>query len=214
MHTKFEFFLLPLSIIDGYFVSIAPPQSYLDINNVHFSRFVNLTDNTRNWHAAFSYFGANVYAYVLQKYGHWVDLISIQFYESYSRAGESIYRYGVAPSEYLVSYIGALVQNHFTLDVNFTEDNVINLMDSNVSIPLTKIVFGFANGWAATENNDKAVFFSSRQIEIAWNALKIQNTLPRGFMFWTIDEEGMNGICYARDLSRILFLNSSAKSVS
>jgi hypothetical protein len=211
-HTKYKpWFFFPLSIIDGFFTSIAPPQSYLDINNGHFSRFVNLTDNTRNWHADFSYFGANVYAYILHKYGHWIDLISIQFYESYSKAGEAIYRFGLNPSEYLVSYIDELVQNQFTWFVNFTEDAEIDLIEGRVSLPLAKLVFGFANGWATTSSNDKAVFFCRRQIEIAWKSLEIQNTLPRGFMFWTINEEGRNGILYARDLSRILFHNSSSE---
>jgi hypothetical protein len=71
---------------DGYIVSMAPPQSYLDVTNSNFSRFVNLTDPVRSWHAEFSYFGANVYAYILSKCGEYIDFVSIQFYESYSKA--------------------------------------------------------------------------------------------------------------------------------
>jgi hypothetical protein len=70
-----------------FFVSLAAPQSYLDVHGTsRFSRYVTLTDQHRQWHGEFQYFGANVYAYLLAKSGHCIDLISVQLNESYSRA--------------------------------------------------------------------------------------------------------------------------------
>jgi len=88
---------------------MAPPQSYLDLSSSKFSRYVNLTDDERQWHSEFSYFGANVYAYVLHKYGHWVDFVSLQFYESYSKAAQAVYYDGIAPSNYLQRYVEDLI---------------------------------------------------------------------------------------------------------
>jgi len=193
---------------DGYIVSMAPPQSYLDIQTNGFSRYVNLTDTSKvrdGWHNDFHYFGLNVFSYLLSKYGKYIDFVSIQFYESYSRAGLDIYHKQMNPEEYLTSYVKDLVLNKKeSFLVEFEQDPLLNYPSHQVSFPLSKLVFGFSNGWAAVSSNDKVVYMNPAQIEAAYKSLLDINLAPRGFMFWVIDEEGKNGVNFARSLNDIL----------
>ncbi|GKY91453.1 hypothetical protein MPSEU_000117600 [Mayamaea pseudoterrestris] len=185
---------------DGYLVSMAPPQSYLDFHGTNrFSRYINLTDPTRDWHDEFRYLGANVYAFLLAKYMDAIDLVSIQFYESYSRAAMMIKKYGVSPSDYLVDY----AKRNLTLPVAFSDDPNVDMPDQVVELPLSKLVLGFANGWT-DEHNDKTLFVPTCDIQDAWNKLAVHGSQPRGFMFWTIDLDGSNDLFFAHELSRVL----------
>ena len=188
---------------DGYIIGMAPPQSYLDVDSPNFSRQVNLTEPGRPWHSEFHYFGANVYAYILAKYGDYIDFISIQFYESYSRAAMAYHYYGISKQEYLERYVEELVKKGHSYLVNFDEDPSLNYPSRQVSVPLSKLVFGFANGWAL-DSGDKAIFFEPGYIEVAYRNLCISGKAPRGFMFWVIGEEGKHGVFYARELNKIL----------
>jgi hypothetical protein len=251
-----------LATNDGYIIGMAPPQSYLDIhaqqqqqqqqqqndndnnNNkmLNFSRYVNLTDTSKDrdgWHTDFHYFGCNVYSYLLSKYGQYIDFISIQFYESYSRAGLNIYHKQINPSEYLISYIKDLNLQilssskndnnnsnkkeaaEVSFFVDFDQDPLLNYSSRQVTFPLTKLVFGFANGWGVSDN-DKVVYFDPVQIDIAYKSLLSSDNMdmdmdmdidltPRGFMFWVIDEEGKNDVNFARGLNEILKIRSIKK---
>jgi hypothetical protein len=190
---------------DGFFVSLAPPQSYLDVHGTRrFSRYVNLTDEHRQWHSEFRYFGTNVYAYLLAKFDDCIDLISVQLYESYSRAAQAVHQ-GIQPGKYLEQYVERLLVNDFKFFVDFADDSLVDLSGVNVTVPLSKLVFGLANGWVDT-NNDKNLFISPEQVQTAWGALKEKDLLPRGFMFWTIDEEGRNGVNLAQGLNKVLHI--------
>lgn len=183
---------------------MAPPQSYLDIHgSTDFSRAVNLTDKTRYWHNEFSYFGSNVYAYLLHQYGPWIDLVSMQFYESYSRAAMAIFDDNVDPADYLVGYVKKMAADNYTFPVHFEQDPQTKMDGANVSLPLSKLVFGFANGWAK-DSGDKTLFFTPSKISDAWETLRTQELLPRGLMFWIIDEEGANGVNMSQDLGQLL----------
>ena len=191
-------------ILDGYVVSMAPPQSYLDIHgSSDFSRAVNLTDTTREWHNEFSYFGRNVYAYLLQRYGSWIDLVSVQFYESYSRAAMANFKDYINPADYLVDYIDKMAAAAYTFPVHFEQDRQAKVDGANISLPLSKLVLGFANGWARG-SGDKTLFITPSEISSAWGSLRAKELLPRGLMFWTIDEEGTNGINMSHDLGQLL----------
>lgn len=183
---------------------MAPPQSYLDIHgSTDFSRAVNLTDRTREWHKDLSYFGRNVYAYLLQKYEPWIDIVSMQFYESYSRAAMAIFADSIDPADYLVRYVEKLAEGNYEFPVHFEQDPKTRLDRSNVSLPLSKLVLGFANGWAKDSGN-KTVFFTGSKISAAWEKLRAKKLLPRGLMFWIIDEEGTNGVNMSHDLGQLL----------
>ena len=195
---------------DGYLIGMAPPQSYLDVEgDGRFSRFVNLTDPDRTWHGDFHYFGANVYAYLLANHGRWIDFVSIQFYESYSRAAMSVFDGGEtgqpqSPAEYLQNFVNHAKNGSFVYEVMFDTDPDVEMTTRNVTLPLSKTVLGFANGWADNDN-DKTLYISPEQVQIAWSFWKANGRrLPRGFMFWTIEEEGSNGVNFSQSLSQIL----------
>ena len=206
---------------DGYCIGVAPPQSYLDVSHSNFSRRVNLTRTPEvtckdtSWHDDFSYHGANVYAHLLAKFGAYVDFVSIQFYESYSRAGRHIHHHRVIPANYLQSYVNDLVDQGESFAVDFSEDPDLHLPNQRVSFPLSKLVWGFANGWALNKDivdSEKTVYFPPASIETAYRALVQAGRAPRGFMFWVLGEEGTNGVFYARALYDIMHLQDKVES--
>ena len=188
----------------GFLVSMAPAESYLDISNPNFSRYVNLS-YPEDWHPEFKYHGWNVYAYILAKWEPYIDFISIQFYESYSHAAYQITQRGVQHHEFLIQYIQQLTsQNSLSgYYVNFEQDTSVQLENQFVKVPLNKLVFGFANGWTS-DGNDRTIFFPPSQVQIAYNQLQAQGREPKGFMFWVIDEEGSGGVYLTPGLNDIL----------
>ena len=171
---------------DGYIVGMAPAQSYLDIESSRFSRYLNLTDDTRrgsdDWHSDFHYFGANCYAYLLSKYADAIDFISIQFYESYSKAGLSCYGRGMPKDHYLEKYVEELQEGGMFVD--FNQDPSLEYASRNVKFPISKLVFGFANGWGIP--GDKVCYFEPSEIETTYKRLADKAMTPRGFMFWVM----------------------------
>jgi beta-glucosidase len=186
---------------------MAPPQSYLDAldgGTGRFSRLVNLTDSSRTWHSEFSYFGANVYAYLLHRAGDWIDLVFLQFYESYSRAHMTILSEGITPASYLERFVeGSLDGRDLVAVVDFSDDPSVKTPARTLRIPLSKLVIGLANGWA-DNGDDKTLFVSTQEFDSAWTALRAKGIEPRGAGFWTIDEEGTRGAYFARELSRTI----------
>jgi len=182
----------------------------MDFDSSDFSRYVNLTIPDRPWHPEFHYFGANAYCYLLSsKYEQYIDFVSMQLYESFSLAAMAVYHAGIAKEDYLVSYIQDLVisrQSKFFVD--FAKDEDLNTKGEFVHLPLSKLVIGLANGWAADPDNTKHIFISPAQIQRAYYKLKKTSEngdlTPRGFMFWTIEEEGTRDVHLARDISKIL----------
>jgi beta-glucosidase len=187
---------------DGFIVGMAPPQSYLDPSSTHFSRYLNHTHPGRKWHGDFSYAGRNVYAYLLAVYGHAIDMVSVQLYESYSRAANAIYELGMPASDYLESYVEDLALRHEKFLVEFSQDPEVGMEDTSVRLPLSKLVIGLANSWA--EDGDKTLYVDPSDIGRAYSRLNARGRTIRGFMFWTIDEEGTNGVYMADELNRSL----------
>lgn len=183
---------------------MAPPQSYLDPSSIRFSRHVNHTHPGRKWQD-FSYAGRNVYAYLLARYGHAIDMVSIQLYESYSRAAYAIYELGVLPAEYLESFVEDLTLRHEKFWVQFTQDPELGMEAQSVELPLSKLVIGLANGWAKGEG-DKTLYVDPSDIADACTRLSERGRAVRGFMFWTIDEEGSNGVYMADELNKVLHI--------
>jgi len=104
--------------IDGYIVSIVPPESYLDTTTSAFD--MSLLHPYSEWEGIvdFYYHGHNCYAYLIAKYGSTTlsdtivdtfDIISIQLYESYTHMEYNISAAPVATrqtaSDYLIQYI-------------------------------------------------------------------------------------------------------------
>jgi beta-glucosidase len=154
-------------------------------------------------HSDFHYFGKNVYAYLVSRYGSCIDFVSVQLYESYSRAAMSIYNDKVLPGDYLRTFVNSYNENKGQWYVDFEQDKTLQYSSRTVDLPLSKLVIGLANGWAIDEG-EKVMFFSSEQIRSAYHQLLESGVTPRGFMFWVIGEEGNNGIEYAKELSATL----------
>ncbi|KAL9181888.1 hypothetical protein ACHAXT_012231 [Thalassiosira profunda] len=191
----------------GYIVHLAPPQSYLNLRSSNFSRYVNLTDPNRGWHGDFSYFGANVYGYLLAKYGDCIDLVSIQLYESFSDAALSIHHDGTAASEYLFSLVQNLARNNASVHIDFSQDANSGLAERWVDLPLSKLVIGLANGWAMRNPGEKTLFIAEADCKTAYLRLKCSehgDITPRGFMVWTLNERGSEGVYLARDIGNFL----------
>jgi chitinase len=164
---------------------------------------VNLT-YPEPWHQDFEYHGWNVYAYVLAKWNSSIDFVFVQFYESYSHAAYHISQLGQCPSEFLVQYGNTLAEGGESLYVQFEDDPSVNLKNQRIPFPFSKLVFGFANGWALNDDRgDKTVFFQSGFIKKAYQELSAAGKAPRGVGFWVVEEEGKHGVNYARDLNSI-----------
>jgi beta-glucosidase len=199
--------------VDGYAVTMAPPQSYLNFADPNFGRYVNATRD-RGWHDDFGYFGNNVYAYLLDRYGPYIDLVSIQLYESYSDAAMSIHRDGTSPDDYLHSLVrNVAVAENMSFPVDFGRDPALaGSMGSSrrVRMDLDKLVIGLANGWAFDSPDNRTLFVSAEDCRSAYLRLKDNpeegygDITPRGFMFWTIDERGRNGVYLARGIGEFL----------
>lgn len=193
---------------DGYVVTMAPPQSYFDIHVSSFSQFLNLTDVNRTWHADFSYFGRNLYAYWMANYGDSIDLVMVQFYESYSRSSMMISQGNFTPENYLQQYVWDLNQPSQGPGwwVDFGKGAQF------VPVPVSKLVWGLCNAWCNTDNGGRHYFFAPVVLNAAYQNLWDWMLEPRGFMFWEIHNEGEEGIYYARGLNSILHIRSFVTS--
>lgn len=141
----------------------------------------------------------------MAKWNDSIDFIFIQFYESYSHAAYEVSQQGQSRSDFLINYCNMLVRNKETMYVTFEDDPGVHLQSQSINFPLSKLIFGFANGWALNVDvGDKTVFFPAESINIAFKKLALTGKKPRGVGFWVVEEEGNNGINYAKELRSIL----------
>lgn len=190
---------------DGFVVTLAPAQSYLNFASSNFSRYTNLTVPGRPWHSDFAYFGSNVYAYLLARFGAHVDLVSVQLYESYSEAAMAVYHGDMAADDYLYAFVRDLVRRGEEFVVDFDQDPSVHLASQPVRLPLDKLVLGLGNGWALHPASaaNKVLYVSGAQCKEAYGRLQ-EAERPRGFMVWTLDERGTRGVYLARDIGEFL----------
>jgi hypothetical protein len=125
----------------GYIVSLAPPESYLDIQTTAFSKFVNLTYPDDDWgdDPPFSYHGHNTYAYPLVKEPTAFDFVSIQIYETKSHASYNTTVLGTPQVDYMRAYIKSLVEEGVTVD--FTTDDDFNELGVQ-KLTINKVIVG------------------------------------------------------------------------
>ena len=126
----------------------------------------------------------------------------------------SIYHDGMKASDYLYNFVHGLVVNNESYYVEFDQDTTLGMKAQNVSIPLSKLVIGLANGWAINNNPDsssyhKALYISGTECEAAYRRLLNDHHIPRGFMYWTIEERGKNDVYLAKDIGQFLFPSTS-----
>lgn len=183
-----------------YYVSMAPAQSYLDVEEARFDLDVT---HAPVWKREFKYHGRNLYAFWLVFYGEaevegekiqTFDWISVQFYEGWSRMGYELAS-GVDFKEYMTDVVEKMERGW---EVHFGERG-----RKVVQVPREKLVIGIANGWAsAYPPVDKFVLVMPDEIRNWWDS-RIAGT-----MFWTIAEEGKEvggeKLFMAKELAAIL----------
>lgn len=196
-----------LAKIDGFIVSVVPPESYLDQTTSQFDG--SLLHSYPEWESIvdFNYHGHNCYAYLLAKYGTTIvekdtanshgssgqtvqtfDIVSIQLYESYTHMDYNVTAAPAesqqTPSEYLTLWVPKVLGGWM---VDFSSAPEYGITSQNISVQKTALCIGIANGWA---DNIKNILIMPNEAEIAYNALAAMNQEPRGFVFWAIDNEG------------------------
>ena len=134
------------------------------------------------------------YALWLSKYGRvggavTFDIVDIQLYEGFSRAGEAIVAGGMSPSDYLTSWVRAL-QRGWTVD--FGRDPAVQWPSSTVRVNATQLVVGFSRG-SLKLPHEKSLFIPPAEVRRAWTML-LPEERPRGVMFWNMEIDG--GPCW------------------
>ena len=174
-----------LAKADGYLVTLVPAQSYFDVSSAAFDRSLSHADPA--WHPDFPYHGANAYAYLYARYGGGAtfDAVTIQLYESFSRAGYNISILGQRPAEYLAAWVRQLAAGWL---VDFAAAPELGFPSQRVQLPPAQLVIGLANGWAGGAGAPKALLIMPEEVGAAWAALGPAR--PRGAAYWNILSEG------------------------
>ena len=175
-----------LAKADGYLVTLVPAQSYFDVSSPAFDRSFSHADPA--WHPDFFYHGANAYAYLFARYGGSAtfDAVTIQLYESYSKAGYNVSILGQRPADYLAAWARQLAAGWV---VAFSSAPELGFPSQRVVLPPAQLVIGLANGWAGGAGAPKALLIMPEEVGAAWAALG-PAARPRGAAFWCIQSEG------------------------
>jgi hypothetical protein len=140
---------------DGFIVSMAPAESYMDVTTSAFDLDLNHTyPEWESLQPTFAYHGHNAYTYMLHVYGttreggtskfqtDTFDFVMVQLYEGYSHAEYNATVLHQSSSEYIIKFVQR-ISDGWTVDFS-----TIHMVSAQVSIPCTKLVVGLANGWA------------------------------------------------------------------
>ena len=170
----------------GYYVSMAPAESYLDPTTSKFD--LSLTHEYPEWNNGFAYHGHNIYSYLLSRYGMTsgvptFDFVTVQFYESYSHLLYDFKILGVPNC-----FCTACKRYFDGWRVDFGNEKELNWPSANISVKPTQFVVGLANAWA---DNQKTLFMRGADIAKDFSVMKQENIRPRGFAVWNLKDEGM-----------------------
>jgi len=169
----------------GYVVSLAPPQSYLNVGTSNFS--LSLNNPATCWHPEFLYAGRNAYASLLALAGEATfDYVLLQLYESWSVADCNISQLQQPAEAYLPRLVAAM-DSGWT--VTFSTAPELGLSDQTIRVPSHKLVLGLANGWTSlSPPAKKALLLMPDTLGKAYKAMG--DRPARGFGFWDIADEG------------------------
>jgi len=171
---------------DGYLSTMVPPQSYLDCGSSAYDRAGAVT-HADSWKPDFTYHGQNTYASLLAKWGWSYDLVMVQVYEGWSRAGNEILGKEMDPTVYLSS----LAQCYTTgWDVDFGGAMGIKPSQHRIQVPPHKLVLGLSNGWAAPPSSlaRKMLYVDGDSAGKAFQKVGGTKGL-RGFAYWDIADD-------------------------
>ena len=205
----------------GYIMSMAPAESYLDPTTSEFS--LSLAHNHPEWmelQPNFNYRGRNSYAPFLAKYGTTTverrgegktngdagtcvvvdtfDFVTVQLYEGYSHAEYQLRHAHKTPADV---FVGLAQKLHEGWWVHFDSTPALQLPSQRLSVPHTKLVIGLANKWAG---DGKFLFMDAEEIAQGHTALVDASLTPKGYAFWNMKDEGIDGFYMASTLNRIL----------
>ena len=71
--------------------------------------------------------------------------------------------------------------------LDFAADPTSGIPSQSVRVPPQQLVIGLANGWAGST---KTILMMPADVGAAYAALQARGLAPRGFVYWTITEEG------------------------
>jgi hypothetical protein len=179
----------------GYLVTMAPAQSYFDVNTSAFD--LGTSHASPYWQPDFHYHGHNLYTYWVAKYGETqmrggetvptFDWVAVQLYEGFSLANYKINAEGVSVTDYLTDLVEKMAQGW---EVDFGSEKSVGIPSQTIKVPPTRLLVGLANGWTHDAPPiDKFLLLWPSQIEEAFLAMP-EDKRPRGFMFWDIADEG------------------------
>jgi chitinase len=198
----------------GFVVSMAPPESYLDVSTPLFDRSLQHAYSD-GWKPGFKYHGHNAYALLIAKYGvSTFDFISVQLYESWSHADYFTTQEGVPVADYLESWVTALATGWH---VDFSSDPQVDFNSTLVAVPPSKLVVGLSQGCCFEGGTPpgKSVWIPPQGFKAAYLALP-PHLRPRGGMFWNVELDGAvpsNGsavnVSLAKGLNSILHVRQS-----
>lgn len=186
-----------------FVVTMVPAQSYLDVETGGFDR--SLRHAYANWHPDFHFHGLNCYAYLLAAAPPGTfDLVTVQLYESWSRADQALLQEAGQPALYLQDWAARALAGW---TVNFTDAALPLKGEREVKIEQQQLVVGLSFG--AEDGSGKSAFFWPSAAGRAYMAAAPE-LRPRGYAFWNLQLDGgaANGtgatVDFARGLNAFL----------
>jgi len=169
---------------DGYISTMVPPQSYLDCGSSKYDKAGYVT-HSDFWKPDFGYHGQNTYAPLLAKFGDSYDLVIVQIYEGWSRAGYQVLNRTIDPTTYITSLVQCYTEGW---EVDFGGALGIDPPQQLIKVPPHKLAIGLANGWAAPPSAlaSKMLYVDG---DAAGKAFKQAAKGFRGFAYWDIADD-------------------------
>lgn len=168
----------------GYIVTMVPPQSYFDSSTSDFN--LSLLNAYPDFHPNFHYRGLNCYAYMYAAAPpNTFDLVTVQLYESWSRADQALLQQGRPPAEVLEQLAKSYINGW---EVDFGKNPQLRVSGRHfIKVPADKLVIGFSFG--SSDGSGKMAFFWPESAGAA-RAAGGASFRPRGYAYWDIQEEG------------------------
>jgi len=166
----------------GYVVSMAPCQSYFDVETPTFNLFLNNTP-AAPWHQDFQYHGRNAYAYLFAYFGaETFDLVNMQLYESWSPAHYAITNRSTPVEEYVQTWLEVLFAGW---EVDFSS---VGGHRKRVSVRPDQLLLG-THVYPPVSRSlaTKTLALKPSQFHSVWTHLQAAGKpIPRGVFFWCV----------------------------
>ena len=115
------------------------------------------------------------------------DFVSVQLYESWSRASQVIDGPSQVPA---AQYLVALARSYARgWHIDFSSDAAVGIASQTVSIPPDQLVLGFSFG-SGPPDLGKSLFVRPEAVTAAWGTLAPAER-PAGVMFWNLHLDGV-----------------------